>query len=128
MTANEAAIRKTYKVAEDRRVCPPCAISCDGAFRTHSQALVKIPSQAQVDSFLPTGYTKEEMKMENEGRKIMHHPNFRASVTCVRVPVYRAHSVAVTAEFDKPLSSLGPVTPVDITIPPSPPEKPGEGK
>jgi len=57
----------------------------------------------QVDSFLPTGYTKEEMKMENEGRKIMHHPNFRASVTCVRVPVYRAHSVAITAEFDKPV-------------------------
>ena len=38
----------------------------------------------QVDSFLDTGYTKEEMKMENEGRKIMHHPQFRASVTCVR--------------------------------------------
>ena len=58
----------------------------------------------QVDSFLPSGYTKEEMKMENEGRKIMHHPAFRASVTCVRVPVYRAHSVAVSAEFDKPVS------------------------
>jgi len=57
-----------------------------------------------VDSFLANGYTKEEMKMENEGRKIMHHPTFRASVTCVRVPVYRAHSVAVTAEFDKPTS------------------------
>src|SRR5262245_13774377 len=37
----------------------------------------------QVDVFLPTGYTKEEMKMQNEGRKIMHHPTFRASVTCV---------------------------------------------
>lgn len=58
----------------------------------------------QVDSFLPSGYTKEEMKMENEGRKIMHHPAFRASVTCVRVPVYRAHSVAVSAEFEKPVS------------------------
>lgn len=57
-----------------------------------------------VDSFLPSGYTKEEMKMENEGRKIMHHPDFRASVTCVRVPVYRAHSVAVSAEFDRPVS------------------------
>lgn len=54
-----------------------------------------------VDSFLPSGYTKEEMKMENEGRKIMHHPTFKASVTCVRVPVYRAHSVAVSAEFEK---------------------------
>jgi aspartate-semialdehyde dehydrogenase len=57
-----------------------------------------------VDSFLPSGYTREEMKMENEGRKIMHHPAFRASVTCVRVPVYRAHSVAVSAEFEKPVS------------------------
>jgi aspartate-semialdehyde dehydrogenase len=57
-----------------------------------------------VDAFLPTGYTKEEMKMENEGRKIMHHPTFRASVTCVRVPVYRAHSVAISAEFEKPAS------------------------
>ena len=57
-----------------------------------------------VDSFLDTGYTKEEMKMENEGRKIMHHPSFRASVTCVRVPVFRAHSVAINAEFEKPVS------------------------
>src|SRR2546426_11300188 len=57
-----------------------------------------------VDSFLPSGYTKEEMKMENEGRKIMHHPAFRASVTCVRVPVYRAHSVALSAEFEKPVT------------------------
>ncbi|MBL9169764.1 MAG: aspartate-semialdehyde dehydrogenase [Verrucomicrobiales bacterium] len=57
-----------------------------------------------VDSFLPTGYTKEEMKMENEGRKIMHHPSFKASVTCVRVPVYRAHSVAITADFEKPVT------------------------
>jgi aspartate-semialdehyde dehydrogenase len=57
-----------------------------------------------VDSFLATGYTKEEMKMQNEGRKIMHHPSFRASVTCVRVPVYRAHSVAVNAEFERPVT------------------------
>ncbi len=57
-----------------------------------------------VDSFLPDGYTKEEMKMQNEGRRIMHLPNFRASVTCVRVPVYRAHSVAVSAEFERPVS------------------------
>src|SRR3954465_3804556 len=56
-----------------------------------------------VDSFLPTGYTKEEMKMQNEGRKIMHHPTFRASVTCVRVPVYRSHSVALNAEFAQPI-------------------------
>jgi aspartate-semialdehyde dehydrogenase len=57
-----------------------------------------------VDAFLETGYTKEEMKMQNEGRRIMHHPTFKASVTCVRVPVYRAHSVAVNAEFEKSVS------------------------
>ena len=57
-----------------------------------------------VDSFLDSGYTKEEMKMENEGRKIMHLPTFKASVTCVRVPVYRAHSIAVSAEFEKPVT------------------------
>ena len=60
----------------------------------------------QVDSFLDDGYTKEEMKMQNEGRRILHHPTFKASVTCVRVPVYRAHSVAVSAEFERPVSLL----------------------
>ncbi|HEX4637868.1 MAG TPA: aspartate-semialdehyde dehydrogenase [Chthoniobacterales bacterium] len=57
-----------------------------------------------VDVFLESGYTKEEMKFQNEGAKIMHLPEFRASVTCVRVPVYRAHSVAVSAEFEKKVS------------------------
>src|SRR5438552_13713692 len=57
-----------------------------------------------VDVFLESGYTKEEMKMQNEGRKIMHLPEFRASVTCVRVPVYRAHSVAVSGEFERKVS------------------------
>lgn len=53
----------------------------------------------QVDTFLENGYTKEEMKMENEGRKILGNSTLRASVTCVRVPVYRSHSVSVTAQF-----------------------------
>lgn len=57
-----------------------------------------------VDSFLENGYTKEEMKMQNEGRKIMHLPDFMASVTSVRVPVYRAHSVAISAEFERAVS------------------------
>ncbi len=67
----------------------------------HQIAFNVIP---QVDSFLDTGYTKEEMKMQNEGRRIMHLPEFKASITCVRVPVYRAHSVAVSAEFVQPVS------------------------
>jgi aspartate-semialdehyde dehydrogenase len=44
------------------------------------------------------------MKLQYEGRKMMHLPEFRASVTCVRVPVYRAHSVAMSAEFERPVS------------------------
>ncbi len=57
-----------------------------------------------VDVFLENGYTKEEMKMVHESRKIMGLPGFQASVTCVRVPVYRAHSISVSAEFEKPVS------------------------
>lgn len=67
----------------------------------HQIAFNVIP---QVDSFMETGYTKEEMKMQNEGRRILHMPTFKASVTCVRVPIYRAHSVAVSAEFERPVS------------------------
>jgi aspartate-semialdehyde dehydrogenase len=44
------------------------------------------------------------MKMQSEARRIMHLPEFRASVTCVRVPVYRAHSVAINAEFERAVS------------------------
>jgi len=60
-----------------------------------------------VDVFLDNGYTKEEMKMVHESRKIMGLPDFQASVTCVRVPVYRAHSIAISAEFEKPVSVEG---------------------
>lgn len=54
-----------------------------------------------VDKFLDDGYTKEEHKMVNEGRKILGLPHLKASVTCVRVPVLRSHSVALHAEFEK---------------------------
>jgi aspartate-semialdehyde dehydrogenase len=57
-----------------------------------------------IDSFLDSGYTKEEVKMQDEARKIMHSQALRVSATCVRVPIYRAHSVAVSAEFQRPLS------------------------
>jgi pyruvate ferredoxin oxidoreductase alpha subunit len=49
-----------YRVSEDRRIFLPCAISCDGAFLTHSQALVKIPSQEKVNEFLPR-YNRAEL-------------------------------------------------------------------
>lgn len=58
----------------------------------------------QVDSFLADGYTGEENKMMLESRKIMGMPQLKVSTTCVRVPVVRAHSIAVNAEFEKPVS------------------------
>ena len=57
-----------------------------------------------VDVFLDNGYTKEEMKFVNESRKIMHHPSLMITATCVRVPVYRAHSEAVNIEFERPMT------------------------
>jgi aspartate-semialdehyde dehydrogenase len=77
---------------------------------SHSEAATAFPHPIafnllpHVDSFLENGYTKEEAKMQDETRKIMHLPTLRVSATCVRVPVYRAHSVAVTAEFGRPVS------------------------
>lgn len=50
------------------------------------------------------GYTKEEMKMQNEGRKIMHLPDLKVTCTCVRVPVVRSHSIAVTVYTEDVLS------------------------
>ena len=47
------------------------------------------------------GYTSEEMKMQNEGRKIMHLPDLKVSCTCVRVPVVRSHSISVSIHFDR---------------------------
>ena len=49
------------------------------------------------------GYTSEEMKLQNEGRKILHLPDMNVACTCVRVPVYRSHSISVTAQFEQPV-------------------------
>src|SRR5438093_10655678 len=85
--------QQVKQTAKDRQAAPQ--------IYPHPIAFNLLP---HVDSFLESGYTREEMKMQNEGRKIMHLPEFRASVTCVRVPVYRAHSVAVSAEFEQKIS------------------------
>ena len=50
------------------------------------------------------GYTSEEMKMQNEGRKIMHLPELKVTCTCIRVPVVRSHSISVSCHFDKPVT------------------------
>ncbi|NSW77337.1 MAG: aspartate-semialdehyde dehydrogenase, partial [Candidatus Atribacteria bacterium] len=57
-----------------------------------------------IDVFLENGYTKEEMKMVWETRKIMEAPEIRVTATCVRVPVFRAHSVSVNIETEKKIS------------------------
>ena len=57
----------------------------------------------QVDSFGDDGYTGEETKMRLESRKIMGLPDLKLSATCVRVPVVQAHSIAVSAEFERPV-------------------------
>lgn len=61
-----------------------------------------------IDVFTDNGYTKEEMKMYNETKKIMHAPGLDVSATCVRVPVMRAHSEAIWVETEQPLD-LGDV-------------------
>lgn len=68
---------------------------------THQIAYNLIP---QIGSEQYLGYTSEEMKMQNEGRKIMHLPKLRVSCTCVRVPVVRSHSISVSCHFEVPVS------------------------
>jgi len=68
---------------------------------THQIAFNVIP---QIDIFLENSYTKEEMKMVNETRKILEDEDMKISATCVRVPVFRGHSESVTVEFEKDIS------------------------
>ena len=75
--------------------------SYDPKVFSHQIAYNLIP-QIGGEQFL--GYTSEEMKMQNEGRKIMHLPELKVSCTCVRVPVVRSHSVSVSLHFDVPVT------------------------
>ncbi|MBE6984502.1 MAG: aspartate-semialdehyde dehydrogenase [Ruminococcaceae bacterium] len=68
---------------------------------SHQIAYNLIP---QIGSEQYEGYTSEEMKMQNEGRKIMHLPELTVSCTCVRVPVVRSHSISISLHFDQPIS------------------------
>jgi aspartate-semialdehyde dehydrogenase len=58
----------------------------------------------EIDVACDNGYTKEEMKMINETRKILHKPSLLVSATCIRVPVKRSHGVVINAEFEKEIS------------------------
>lgn len=68
---------------------------------SHQIAYNLIP---QIGSEQCDGYTSEEMKMQNEGRKILHLPDLTVSCTCVRVPVVRSHSISLSLHFDRPFS------------------------
>ena len=57
-----------------------------------------------IGSYQDNGYTSEEMKLQNEGRKILHLPGLRVSCTCVRVPVMRSHSISVTLRTERKIS------------------------
>jgi aspartate-semialdehyde dehydrogenase len=122
----EELSRQTQRWAEDHQSCSRRPVGDANAEDAGHQSASHPPSQSSgaasgeattmfphpiafnllphVDSFLENGYTKEESKMQDETRKIMHLPELRVSATCVRVPVYRAHSVAVSAEFERPVS------------------------
>ena len=58
----------------------------------------------QIGSFNEEGYSQEEMKLQNEGRKILHNPDLRVNCTCVRVPVYRSHSESITIETEREIT------------------------
>jgi len=67
----------------------------------HQIAFNSLP---EIDVFLDNGYTKEEWKMVEETRKIMHDEDIAISATCVRVPVFTGHSEAIHVQFSQPLS------------------------
>ena len=94
-------LRHQIREAQDKESVPAPGSTIPATVYPHPIAFNLLP---HIDSFLESGYTKEEAKMQDETRKIMHLPELRVSVTCVRVPVYRAHSVAVSAEFDRRVS------------------------
>ena len=75
--------------------------TCEPKVFSHQIAYNLIP---QIGGEQYEGYTSEEMKMQNEGRKIMHLPELTVSCTCVRVPVVRSHSISVALHFDRPVS------------------------
>lgn len=58
----------------------------------------------QIGDFDEVGYSQEEMKMQNEGKKIFHNPDLKVNCTCIRVPVYRSHSESITLETEREIT------------------------
>ena len=87
-------LEEEVKAIAEGRPCEPSVFPYQIAFNL-------IP---QIGGFDENGYTSEEMKMQNEGRKILHLPELRVACTCVRVPVYRSHSISITLNTETPIS------------------------
>ncbi|WP_457568531.1 aspartate-semialdehyde dehydrogenase [Desulfurobacterium sp.] len=92
--AIEELKRQSEAVLKGTKVPPPEKIPRQIAFNC-------VP---QIDVFFDDGYTKEEHKMVNETKKIMHDPQIKVCATCVRVPVFIGHSESVNIEFENPVS------------------------
>lgn len=94
------SVTGTGKKAVDQLMAERNGKSCDPAY-PHQIDMNILP---HIDVFLDNGYTKEEMKMINETRKIMNRPNMAITATTVRVPVVGGHSESVNVEFEKPFT------------------------
>lgn len=103
---------KALEKFEIKRIVYSTYQACSGAGRRglldlKNKTKEKFPYQIydnclpHIDDFLENGYTKEEMKMINETRKILHKPNLRITATTVRVPVTNSHSESINIEFEK---------------------------
>ena len=86
-------LRQTEAISQGRDYAPQVF--------AHPIAYNLIP---QIGPHQEHGYTAEEMKLHYEGRKILHRPDFKASCTCVRVPVLRCHSISARITFDRPVA------------------------
>ncbi len=93
--AMEELKEQTRAVLEGTEVPPPKKIPKQIAFNC-------VP---HIDKFFESGYTREELKMVNETKKIMHDDSIKVSPTCVRVPVFIGHSEAVNIEFERPITA-----------------------
>ncbi len=94
-TTYQAVSGSGQKGVEDLRRCKE---GCKPEFYPYDISNTCIP---EIDSFLDDGYTKEEMKMVNETRKILHLDNLPVSATCIRVPVESCHGVMIQVELEK---------------------------
>jgi len=98
--ASGAGAKGMFELIEQTREVLDGKAACPKAF-AHQIAFNLIP---HIDVFKENGYTKEELKMLNESRKMLHLPTLKVSCTCVRIPVLRAHSEALNLEFENDIT------------------------